>query len=112
MLGGMPESNKPFAGRSRDAPYSLGQAADSGKVIICKCTACRKLVHFLASDLLEVLGDPSRPAHLAPFKCSACKTADYIRVDMRSIVPGDIGLLVVRRPGKPFVRRKWRDVKY
>lgn len=111
-VGVMPEQNRPPGHRARDSPYSLEQAAYDGKVIIVKCTACRKTVHFLASDLLEVLGDPAKPAYDPPFKCSKCGTAEYIRIDMRTLTPGDIGLLTVRRPGKPFVVRKWRDVKY
>ena len=36
----------------------------------------------------------------------------FARLPLRSLTPGDIGLLTVRRPGKPFTVRKWRDVKY
>jgi hypothetical protein len=108
----MPDQNRPPGYRARDRPYSLGQAADDGRVIIVKCTVCRKVVHFLASDLLEVLGDPNRPALDPPFKCSRCNQADYMRMDIRSLTPGDIGLLTVRRLGKPFIVRKWRNVKY
>ena len=79
----MPEQNRPPGYRVRDRPYSLGQAADDGKVIIVNCTGCRKLFHFLASDLVEVLGDPNRPAYDPPFKCSKCGTAAYKRMDKR-----------------------------
>ena len=96
----MPEEYTPVGSRSRGRVYTIGEAARDNMFIVVKCTACRRCVHFLAADLVEVLGT-GRPA-MEPFcRCRNCKTAEYMRVDTRSIHPGDAGKLVIRRPSKP-----------
>lgn len=80
-------------------------------LVVVTCKACRRCVHFLASDLLIVLNG-RRPALDPPCRCSRCKTSDYMKIDLRLIHPGDAGKLVVRRPGKPRVIRDWRDVVF
>lgn len=102
----MPEGKR--ASRYRDV-FTLGDAAKAGMLVVVKCTACRRCIHFLATDLVEVLS-PAKPAIDPPCRCSRCKTAEYMRVDVRQPHPGDIGKLMVRRPGKPRVVRDWRDM--
>lgn len=62
--------------------YRLGDAAKDGRVLMCKCTGCRRNVYYLAEDLVELLGGDWDPA-LAPFECSRCGTDRYIFVAMR-----------------------------
>jgi hypothetical protein len=80
-------------------------------LIIIRCAHCRRLVRFLASDLIEVLGDPFAPADRAPFECSQCRRRDWLSVTLHSPAPGDVGHLVVRRPGPVRKIRTWRSVK-
>ena len=90
--------------------YKLRDAAKDGRVVICRCTGCRRTIHYLASDLCEVLsGDLD--ALYAPFPCSKCKTRDYIFVSLRLPAAGDYGHLLIRRPGPVKVTQTWRTVR-
>ena len=105
----MPEPSRHHNSHPAKPPYRLADAARQGMLVVVKCNLCRRCVHYLAADLVEVLpGD--RPA-LAPLgRCSACRTAEYMRVTLRQPHAGDVGQLVVRRPGKARVVREWHDV--
>jgi hypothetical protein len=46
--------------------------------VVVRCALCRRLVRFLAADLVGVLS-PRRDALLPPFNCSRCGTAEYLR---------------------------------
>ncbi len=105
----MPESYHPVRYHPSKRPYSLAEAARERMLVVVKCTSCRRCVHFLASDLAEVL-NPQRPALDPPCRCARCRTAEYIKIDLRQVHPGDVGKLLVRRPGKPRVVRDWEDV--
>lgn len=99
-----------WKGHPYDRPYSLGQAADDGLLIVVRCVSCRKTVHFLPADLLTFF-DRRRPAHQPPFECARCKTVEFIRVSLRLPEPGDYGSLLVRRPAEAVLVQKWRTVK-
>ena len=99
----MPDPNRP----QRNQPlYLLSDAAAAGKLIIVTCRYCRKCTHYWAMDLLTVLG--ARPALDPPFLCS--KFGRTPAVDQRSPTPGDIGVLILRRPLKSSVVWTWQDI--
>lgn len=91
-------------------PWSLGNAAELGQLLVVRCNLCRRTVYFLASDLLEFFDD-MRPAHRPPFACSKCRTMEFMHVKVRSPEPGDWGNLPVRRPAEVVRIQKWRTVK-
>lgn len=99
-------SAHPYPGRH----YRLGEAAADGQLIIVRCEGCKRSVRYLASDLVTLL-DPKRYAHLPPFPCGRCGTADRMKVRFHAPSPGDYGHLVVRRPGAVKVTQMWRSVK-
>ncbi len=101
----MPAPPPPIHAHPAKPFYTLRDAARDGRLIVMRCYLCSRCVHFLATDLVEVL-DPSTPMHLPPFKCSRCKTDEHIGIRLRSPHPGEIGSLPIRRPAG-FVR-KWR----
>ncbi len=98
--------DRPYAGQH----YTLGDAAAAHQLIICRCNLCRKLVRYLASDLATLL-PPGRDALAPPFTCSGCGKTEYIHVKLTSAQPGDVGHLLVRRPGPERVVRTWKWVR-
>jgi hypothetical protein len=105
----MPAPNRgerPYPGQE----YLLRHAAKANQIIICRCNLCRKLVRYLATDLVTIL-HPNRDALEPPFVCSGCGKTEYIYVKLTSALPGDVGSLVIRRPGPMRVTRTWRWVK-
>lgn len=98
--------------RPREPQLCRGQEVTVGlhgrKLFVVE--SCRRCVHFLASDLAEVL-IPRRPAMDPPCRCQRCRTAEHTKIDLRQVHPGDVGKLLVRRPGKPRVVRDWQDVQ-
>jgi len=105
----MPEgyiSARPYPGTT----YRLKEAAEANQLIVVRCAGCRRMVRYLASDLLALLGDPWRDAYAPPFPCS--NLAEYLRVRMHSPMPGDYGHLVVRRPGAVRRTQTWKTVKF
>ena len=107
----MPESHPPVRNHPGKPAYTMGEAAGDRMLVVVKCNRCRRCIHYLASDLAEVLGT-NWPALDPPLRCGKCKTAELMKITLRQIHAGDIGLLVVRRPGKPRVVRDWKDGLY
>lgn len=106
----MPEgyiSARPYPGTT----YRLKDAAEANQLIVVRCAHCRRVVRYLASDLLTLLKDPRRDAYAPPFPCSTCKTGDYLKVKMHSPMPGDYGALVLRRPGPVRHIQTWKTVR-
>ena len=101
------EHRKPHPYRK---PYSLGQAADDGMLLVVRCNGCRRTLHFLASDLIELLGREP-PAEDPPFACARCGNDHLMQVRLRSPEAGDYGHLWVRRPGEIVHVQKWRSVR-
>ena len=97
---------RPYPGQG----HSLGDAAKHNQLVICRCNLCRKPVRYLATDLVTIL-NPARDALLPPFTCSGCGKTEYIQVKLTSAMPGDVGHLMVRRPGPVRVIQTWRWVK-
>ena len=91
-------------------PYSLGQAADDGLLLVVRCVNCRRTLHFLAADLLQFY-ERDRPAEQPPFSCSRCKTDQFVRVSPRLPDPGDYGSLLIRRPAEVVQIQKWKTVR-
>lgn len=105
----MPHPYRPGA-ESYGRTYTLAEAAELGQIIVVRCTMCRRLVRFLASDLVTLL-QPRRDALVPPYPCSKCGKAEYLSVKLNSPSAGDYGHLVVRRPGDVVRVQKWRSVR-
>ena len=89
--------------------YPLREAARAGQIVVVKCTSCRRVVNYLAADLLQFL-DPGRDVRFPLFPCGKCRTEEYLHFTLRIPSAGDYGHLVIRRPAGVQIRRLWRDV--
>jgi len=71
-----------------------------------RCNLCRRGATYLAHDLLPVCG-ADHPAHVAPFACTRCGTAEFVRVRTRVPALEEYGRLAIRRPVEQVW--KWRS---
>jgi len=85
-------------------------AAKNGQLIKLRCNLCRRNVHFLAVDLVDIVG-ANFPALAVPFPCSKCQKSDYIDVRVYTPLQADYGRLAVRRPDRVVKVQTWRSVK-
>lgn len=92
----MPEEYRKYHRHPGHPIRTLQDAADDGQIIAVRCNLCRRLINYLAADLVEVL-NPSRPVDAPPFACSRCGTASYIDVRVKTPSTGDYGNLIIRR---------------
>jgi hypothetical protein len=90
--------------------YTLEKAAKDGMIVVVRCTLCRRIVRFLATDLLEMI-NPLRDAYLPPYPCSICGKGEYLHVTVHMPSAGDYGHLVVRRPAGVRRVQMWKSVK-
>jgi len=89
----------------------LDAAAEQGQLITCNCRGCRRVVRYLAADLLPILGPGHRIMLDPPFPCGKCGHADAIEIKLSVPVAGDYGHLDVRRPAGIRQTQTWRTVK-
>ena len=75
-------------------------------VVELKCNYCKKMVTYLAIDLLRVC-PPNQSVHLPPFGCARCGTMEYVSTRTRIPLPEEYGRLIIRRPVRQVW--KWRD---
>jgi hypothetical protein len=92
----MPEQYRKFHRHPAKPIRTLQDAADDAQIIAVRCGLCRRLINYLASDLVQVL-NPSRPVDAPPFACSRCGTADYMSVCVKTPSLADYGHLTIRR---------------
>lgn len=92
----MPESYRKFHRHPAKPVRTLQDAAGDGQIIVVRCGLCRRMINYLATDLVQVL-NPRRPVDAAPFACSKCGTADYMSVKVKTPSTGDYGHLTIRR---------------
>lgn len=92
----MPEEYRKYHRHPGQKVRTLQHAADDGQIISVRCNLCRKVVHYLATDLVLVL-NPARPVDTPPFACSRCGTADYVDVKIKTASTADYCHLVIRR---------------
>ncbi len=90
--------------------YTLEEAAALNQIVVLRCTHCRRIVRFLAADLVTLI-NPLRDAFVPPYTCSQCGKAEYLHVKLHTPAPGDYGHLVIRRPAGVVRVQKWRSVK-
>jgi hypothetical protein len=90
--------------------YSLADAASAGGLLVVRCNHCQRTVHYLAADLVPIVGGEGY-ARNPPFPCSKCGKTDYVQVTLRSPEAGDWGHLIVRRPEEVVVTQKWKSVR-
>lgn len=103
------------AGYQKERPYpgkyvTLQKAADAHQVIVVTCHQCRRVVRFLAEDLVRMF-DPLRDVTDPPFPCSKCGSKGRLRVEVISPGLEDAGLMEVRRPGPVQRTQTWRTMK-
>jgi hypothetical protein len=96
FLRAMPEEYRKYHRHPAQPIRTLQHAADDGQIIAVRCNLCRRLINYLATDLVEVL-NPSRPVDAPPFACSRCGTASYMDVRVKTPSAGDYGHLIIRR---------------
>lgn len=87
----------------------MRDAAQDGMLITIRCNGCRRMTHFWAADLYQVLGD--HQLHVPPWPCSRCRSTEGI--DVTWSIPGADKLngLTVRRPVRKIEKWLWRDEK-
>lgn len=90
--------------------YRLKDAAEANQFIVVRCSTCRRLVRYLATDLVTLL-TPDLPADRPPFPCSKCGGAAWMTVKVHTPAIGDYGALIVRRPGAIRNIQTWRTVR-
>jgi hypothetical protein len=106
----MPEGYyRPVAYPNR-AELWLDKAAEDGQLVICQCRTCRRVVRYLASDLLPLLGADHRVMLTPPFPCR-CGERKYISIKVETPSAGDYGSIDVRRPSGIKRTQLWRTVK-
>lgn len=104
----LPEPRDPKFDHPYVKPYTLGDAAKDGLLIIVRCNLCHKLVHYLAADLAALLGQERR-ASAVPFPCTKCRTAEFMDVRIKSPDLGDYGHLTIRRPAGVKKTQLWKS---
>lgn len=92
----MPESYRKFHRHPGKPIRTLQHAANDLQIIAVRCGLCRRLINYLATDLVQVL-NPARPVDAPPFACSRCGTGDYMSVQVKQPSAGDYGHLTIRR---------------
>jgi hypothetical protein len=90
--------------------YWLETAARDNQLVTCKCMRCRRVVRYLATDLLPILGPDHRVMIDAPFPCR-CGEVDRIAIKVALPGAGDWGSLDVRRPAGIRRTQLWKTVK-
>lgn len=76
----------------------LCHQAETGMMLIVRCSNCGRVARYWAVDLVRVCG-PDHQAHHVPFPCSKCRTKEWI--DWRWTLPSAAEFaegLIVRRP--------------
>jgi hypothetical protein len=106
----MPEGYYTPAFYPSKSEYWLEAAARDGQLITCRCARCRRVVRYLAQDLLPLLGPDHRVMTVPPFPCR-CGERDRIAIKVALPAPGDWGSLEVRRPAGIRRTQTWRTVK-
>jgi len=106
----MPEGHykrEPYPNRHE---HWLDEAAAKGQLIICRCHTCKRVVRYLATDLLAILGPAHRASIDPPFPCR-CGEQSHIAVTCEVPSAGDWGSLAIRRPSGIKQTQLWRTVK-
>jgi hypothetical protein len=88
----------------------LDQAAKENRLITCRCISCKRVVRYLAADLLPIVGPAHRAMLEPPFPCR-CGERENIKVECVVPSDSDYGLLDVRRPAGVKQTQIWRTVK-
>lgn len=89
---------------------TLGDLAADGRLVVVHCNLCRKTEHYLAVDLVQVMG-AGQSAYGAFDRCPHCGNGKWLRIQFRLASYLDEGKLRIRRP---VAKRRWvwRDAIY
>lgn len=97
--------------RRKVEAYKLKHAAEDGRLIIYRCSLCRRVTVFLASDVVAIW-NPEMSVLVERSACGQCQTAEFMNVDVRLPTSDDVGHLLVRRPAGTRTVQLWRDEWY
>lgn len=89
---------------------TIGDLAVDHRLVVVRCSLCRKTETYLASDLVDVMGADAK-AYGAIQVCPHCGKQQWLHVGFRLPTYFDEGKLRVRRP---VAKRRWvwRDAIY
>lgn len=97
--------------RRKVESYTLRDAAKDGRLFIVRCSMCRKVDAYLASDLVEIW-NPSTPAVYVFDVCRHCGSGEWLSARMRFPTSDDVGHLRLRRPAGVRTVQLWKDDWY
>ena len=80
-------------------------------LVRCRCILCRRTVHYLATDLVEVFHRDTVIGHLWG-RCPRCGSGDFWTEDERHPSSDDVGHLIIRRPAGVREIQLWKNEYY
>ncbi|AGT07919.1 hypothetical protein [Paracoccus aminophilus] len=86
----------------------MWEAARENLLIRLRCNGCRRSVYYWAADLVKVVG-PYHQVHVPPWRCSRCKSAEFVEVHATYPHAELLGKVTIRRPVKEITRWIWRN---
>lgn len=90
----------------------IGQAAEKGLLIICRCNLCKRARAYIAADLLKIYHPEVFLDDLFAGQCPRCGRSDFWRCRQRYPSDDDVGRLMVRRLAGIRTTNLWRDELY
>ncbi|GHE05028.1 hypothetical protein GCM10008024_34450 [Allgaiera indica] len=75
----------------------MADAAKPSQIVTLRCHRCRRMVNFLAPDLVQIVG-PGHYIHVTPFACTRCGTDEFVAVSVRSATREDLGKMLEELP--------------
>lgn len=85
----------PYPGNYR----SMADAARDNQIITVECAYCKRVRHYLASDLIAFKIVPADwPVHKPPFQCRGSHSDNYMKVRAWSPAEEHLGRLYIRVP--------------
>lgn len=90
---------------------TLADLAADNRIFVVRCHLCRKTEHYLATDMVNVMGAGRRAVHVFQ-TCPHCGKSEYLRVETRLPLDSDKGKLRLRRPVSYRISWSWADAIY
>ncbi|KFL31497.1 hypothetical protein JP75_08145 [Devosia riboflavina] len=89
----------------------LYAVANAGMLVRCECKACKRVRHYLASDLVHVFGGRAVVGELWG-RCPKCGTTFRWIEQERYPTSDDVGHTLIRRPNGFRYIMQWVDEHY
>lgn len=97
--------------RRQTEALQLKHVAADGRVFVVRCSLCRTIEHYLATDLLWVY-DENTPVVSMMENCRHCGKSAYQYVSTRLPTSDDVGHLLLRRPAGVQTIQLWTNAWY